>query len=185
MLRLHYHKDKSSAIESISFNKICSVYCSFEEDYDLKFLSILLHICFKHSVFSLSIVMLQPYLHECRHLHAKRREGGCGGRFINKKKPDTTAASTLPDTHTSSYETVLRNVNNSSSSRSRPFNFFRESDSPRSNGEATEPLHQTHPNQTYSSSGCNLQFPWYHISKFHWLSEKMAGERDRNVNKLL
>jgi hypothetical protein len=54
MLRLHYHKDKSSAIESISFNKICSVYCSFEEDYDLKFLSILLHICFKHSVFSLS-----------------------------------------------------------------------------------------------------------------------------------
>lgn len=69
------------------------------------------------------VVMLQPYLHESRHLHAKRREGGCGGRFINKKKPDTTAASTVPDTHTSSYETVLRNVNNSSSSGSRPFNF--------------------------------------------------------------
>ncbi|KAJ6968118.1 hypothetical protein NC653_036153 [Populus alba x Populus x berolinensis] len=59
---------------------------------------------------------------------------------------------------------LIRIPFNSSSSGSRPFNFFRESDSPRSNGEATEPLHRTHPYQTYSSSGCNLQFPGCHIS---------------------
>jgi len=134
--------------------------------------------------FSVLIHASQPYLHESRHLHAMRRARGCGGRFLNTKKPDTTN-NTAPDKHTSSDETVSRNFTSSSSSGPVLSHFSRNSDSLMSNdAEVIESLCPMHPHQTYLSKGCNSQFPRYHLSKFPSLSEKMVGERDRNVNKL-
>ena len=134
--------------------------------------------------FSVLIHASQPYLHESRHLHAMRRARGCGGRFLNTKKPDTTN-NTAPDKHTSSDETVSRNFTSSSSSGTVLSHFSRNSDSSMSNdAEVIESLCQMHPHQTFLSKGCTPQFPRYHLSKFPSLSEKMVGERDRNVNKL-
>ncbi|XP_057494212.1 nuclear transcription factor Y subunit A-7-like isoform X3 [Actinidia eriantha] len=41
-------------------------------------------------------LLLQPYLHESRHLHALRRARGCGGRFVNAKKTENQQKEAAP-----------------------------------------------------------------------------------------
>lgn len=46
-----------------------------------------------HSQVMPYVMMLQPYMHHSRHLHAMRRPRGSGGRFLNTKKVDAAKQS--------------------------------------------------------------------------------------------
>ncbi|KAL0404925.1 UNVERIFIED_CONTAM: Nuclear transcription factor Y subunit A-7 [Sesamum radiatum] len=51
-----------------------------------------------------------PYLHESRHLHALRRARGCGGRFINTKKSESTAGNATHGEAKSTGDSSLSNT---------------------------------------------------------------------------
>lgn len=46
-----------------------------------------------HSQMLPYVMMLQPYMHHSRHLHAMRRPRGTGRRFLNTKKADAAKQS--------------------------------------------------------------------------------------------
>ncbi|XP_022151661.1 nuclear transcription factor Y subunit A-7-like isoform X2 [Momordica charantia] len=57
----------------------------------------------------------KPYLHESRHLHAMRRERGCGGRFVSKKKKVESSASMDDDENGSNISLGSEPMSNGSS----------------------------------------------------------------------
>lgn len=83
ILRRRQHRAKLEAQNKlIKVRKVClSVSHQYSDTYN--FFDWLSDLCLRPI---LVYVIMQPYLHESRHLHALKRARGPGGRFLNKKK---------------------------------------------------------------------------------------------------
>ncbi|XP_031483812.1 nuclear transcription factor Y subunit A-1-like isoform X2 [Nymphaea colorata] len=129
------------------------------------------------------IKVRKPYLHESRHRHALRRARGCGGRFLNTKKQDTSSLSSKPENKDEplASSTLPQSLGSSSAELlvSKP------GDLNCSSGQEVKQVAVRGICEQHAYSNCNgcYKNTGFHYSAFHSVPGERADEGDCSVQR--